>query len=370
VKRGVCHARPSARVEWSAVLILAFLAGRPSVAADLKADEQVVFYPTLGWRATNGWELELHGCVFELERRAVLVPLVRRALGIDEAELKADEQAIFRTRARLFMVDHEGGRTLNVRLAAQKALPPVALGPSEAGGHMTRRIWVGDDALGGATVSNRCVRFEGLTNGNGAGGAPGEIHLVADTGLSVISDIDDTIKISQVLDQHALVRNTFCRPFKPVPGMADVYQRWARNRGAQFHYVSASPWQLYPPLADFIRSNAFPAGTFHLKHARLRDGTFVELFTSPERYKPGVIEPLLERFPGRRFVLVGDSGERDPEIYAAVARKHRKQVARIFIRDVTDEAADSRRYRETFADLPPDLWRIFKEPSAIAEAIP
>jgi phosphatidate phosphatase APP1 len=143
-----------------------------------------------------------------------------------------------------------------------------------------------------------------------------------------------------------------------------------RTNGAQFHYVSASPWQLYQPLSEFVRRNGFPAGTFHLKYFRVMDGTVLNLFQSPEAYKPGVIEPLLERFPQRRFVLVGDSGERDPEIYGALARKFPRQIVRILIRDVTGEAADAPRYRKAFDGLPLAQWRIFKEPEEIRDAVP
>jgi phosphatidate phosphatase APP1 len=159
-----------------------------------------------------------------------------------------------------------------------------------------------------------------------------------------------------------LVRNTFCRPFQPVPGMAALYQSWTLSHGAAFHYVSASPWQLYLPLAALVCSNGFPAGTFHLKQFRVKDDTFFDLFQSPETFKLGAIEPLLARFPRRQFVLVGDSGEQDPEIYADLARRHPAQIRRIHIRDVTGEPADAARYLETFRGLPPALWRVCSQP--------
>ena len=146
--------------------------------------------------------------------------------------------------------------------------------------------------------------------------------------------------------------------------MAAVYQRWA-TEGAQFHYVTASPWQLYLPLAEFIRSNGFPAGTFHMKSFRAKDSTFLSLTKSPERYKPPVIEELFRQFPNRRFVLVGDSGEKDPEIYGALARKHSKQVVQILIRDVTDEPQAAPRYRKAFRELPEGLWQIFQKPDGL-----
>ena len=82
-----------------------------------------------------------------------------------------------------------------------------------------------------------------------------------------------------------------------------------------------------------------------------------------------MIRPILDRFPQRRFVLVGDSGEKDPEIYAELAPRHPKQISRILIRDVTGEDAKAERYGRIFKGLPRDLWTVFSTPSEI-EGLP
>src|SRR5262249_36165162 len=143
---------------------------------------------------------------------------------------------------------------------------------------------------------------------------PLEIHFLAPEGLSVISDIDDTIRISHVHDRAALLRGTFVEPFRAVEGMADVYRAWSRS-GAQFHYLSATPWQLYVPIAAFADTHGFPKGTFHLTDFRWRDRSFFNVFTSPDRYKMRTIEPLLRQLPHRRFVLAGDSRPHHPPIF-------------------------------------------------------
>ena len=198
----------------------------------------------------------------------------------------------------------------------------------------------------------------------------GQVWLLDETSVSVISDIDDTIKITEVRDRSATLRNTFLREFQAVAGMAELYQTLARSNRATFHYVSASPWQLYRPLAEFVRDHGFPAGTFHLRDFRIRDGSFLAALLSPEHYKPGVIRPLLERFPQRRFVLVGDSGEKDPEIYGALARQFPDQIAGIWIRDVTGETPAAPRYQQAFTNVPPTRWRVFKEPTEITRPTP
>jgi phosphatidate phosphatase APP1 len=102
-----------------------------------------------------------------------------------------------------------------------------------------------------------------------------------------------------------------------------------------------------------------------LKEFRWKNRTFFSLFASPEKYKPGVIESLLKQFPNRKFILIGDSGERDPEIYGALARKFPAQIIRIYIRDVTNEAAGSERYQKAFRSIPRETWQIFREPNEL-----
>lgn len=336
-----------------------------SHASSLQSEEQVVFYPTLAWRGPDGWEAEVHGCTFEIKNRAVLAPVLRRALGIDEDELSAAEKTIFKERARLFLADHPHGRTVAIRLGGAT----TTLGPSAGNGHFSQRLRFPEDSGGARSAMGSLLRFETTADSGRSLRTSGEIHLLSDTGLSIISDIDDTIKVSEVRDRHELLRNTFCRPFQAVPGMAAVYQSWVRTQGTQFHYVSASPWQLYPPLAEFIGSYGFPAGTFHMKNFRVKDETFFDLFKSPEEFKRGEIEPILARFPRRSFVLVGDAGEKDPEIYGALARKYPTQIIRILIRDTTGEAPTGLRYQKTFRGLPREVWQVFKEPTEVVKAV-
>ncbi|MCG3149958.1 MAG: hypothetical protein PCFJNLEI_03425 [Verrucomicrobiae bacterium] len=305
-------------------------------ATELKSDERVIFFPTIGARAGQEWELAVHGWVFEPESRTVVLPAFRRALGFDGDTLTADEKQIFMERARWFLVDNERGRQIRIQINGTEH----QLSKSNPDGHFTDHI----------RVPVGPVDFPA-----------GALQLWEDTGVTVISDIDDTIKVSEVRDRRALLANTFTRPFRVVPGMPAFYRSLA-EQGAQFHYVSASPWQLYPALADFIATAGFPAGSFQMKQFRWKDKTFFDLFDSPEKYKTGVIAPLLARFPRRQFILIGDSGEKDPEIFGALARQFPHQIKRILIRDVTQEPADAPRYQKAFQDLPAKLWLVFEEP--------
>ena len=188
------------------------------------------------------------------------------------------------------------------------------------------------------------------------------MNLVAPEGIAVISDIDDTVKVSEVTDRAALFDRTFFRDFEPAPGMAALYRRWA-TQGATFHFVSSSPWHLYEPIDEFLASSDFPPRSLSLKLVRLKDETLFDLFKKGTETKPAQIEPILARFPGRRFVLVGDSGEQDPEVYGSLLRKHPAQIERVFIRNVDDSDAADERFQAAFASVDPDRWRLFTDPA-------
>ena len=348
------------------ILLLLLVCGNANAQiSNLKRDQEVVFFPTLACRcASNCWELNIRGCVYEPDKRTIALALLRAGLGLEHVSLTPAENKLFAERARLFMVDHKEGKKIVVRIGdAEFTLPKTG-----ANGEFSTALQLSDGQV--EKLRNLGAAFKAVLPAKDSRVFAGELSFFDDSGVIVISDIDDTIKITQVRDRKATLRNTFLEPFQPVPGMPEVYHEWAEKAGAQFCYVSASPWQLYSPLADFIRSNGFPAGVFYLKSFRWKDESFFNLFEGPEKYKPTVIKPLMERFPNRKFIFVGDSGEKDPEIYGALAREHLQQVTKILIRNVTEEGPEAERYKAAFRDLPETLWKVFREPAEIAKECP
>jgi phosphatidate phosphatase APP1 len=111
----------------------------------------------------------------------------------------------------------------------------------------------------------------------------------------------------------------------------------------------------------------------HLKLFRLKDSTPLGRLPTRKRAKRRTIDRIMDDFPGRRFVLVGDSGERDPEVYAAIARHRPEQVAGIIIREVPAKASQAK-VRERLARiarrLPRDSFTIFQDPTQLADLEP
>mmetsp|Transcript_23429 Transcript_23429/g.54102 ORF Transcript_23429/g.54102 Transcript_23429/m.54102 type:complete len:435 (+) Transcript_23429:94-1398(+) len=175
-------------------------------------------------------------------------------------------------------------------------------------------------------------------------------------GILVISDIDDTVKVTEVYKgESQVVRNTFVNEFESVPGMAQLFSTWESDLNASFAFVSNSPFEFQEPLAEFLTYSGFPSSTLHLRPLKTPKD-------QRAKFKPDAIESILKNFPQRRVILVGDSGERDPYIYADILRNHPQQIAKIFIRQVDASMPVN---AEAFDGLPLHLWQVFQEPAEV-----
>lgn len=338
-------------------------------AGELASDEQVMFVPdTARVLADGAVEARIEAWVYEFEQRPGLNYLFARKLGLDLDALAVADRDRFRARTQLFRVDSETLKNISIILgdacghSAPGECPPLALPRTNFGGRTSATVTLPTNP---ATRERRWLRFAVAMPRGDRRQFEGRALIVPRQGLSVVSDIDDTIKVSQVRDRHELLLNTFAREFVAVPGMAQHYHALAKIRGTRFHYVSAGPIQLYPPLDSFMRDAGFPAGSVHLRESTAYSNVMPGHDAS-RIHKLAAIRRLLADFPQRRFLLIGDSGEADPEIYGEIARAHREQVVGIRIRDVSGDAADSARYAAAFAELPASLWQIFAEAATIA----
>jgi len=346
----------------TAALLLAVClpAAAPPPVSDIKADEVVVFYPSyLTPGETEGsWEGEIRGKVHEPRdgaSAALMRSALRKLLRIGD-DLTAEEERNFEERAAEFLVDHQRGKTVVVPLGDRTFVSER----SEADGLFRVRIVLAGGEAG--DVLPFAVRLaEGDPREFG-----GSLRLIGGEGLSVISDIDDTVKESNVLDRDELLANAFLRPYLPVEGMPELYAGWAGG-GVVVHYVTAGPWQLYPPLWEFVEGHGFPGVEIQMRDLRIKDRTVLTFFQDSQPYKVERVREILRRFPARRFVLVGDSGEHDPEVYGAIAAEFPGQVGGIFIRAVRPEHLARDRYREWFGAIEESRWIVFGEAGALPE---
>jgi hypothetical protein len=347
------------------------LIGAPTMT-NLRGHETVVLFPSLGHLEPDGvtWRLYVQGDVYSPGRlgltKRILLQLLQRAMRVPREALQSE---VFRDRIARFIAADERGKRIAVRLGSST----FVLGRKSAGnGHFSGVIRLRDEELTGLRESGRLEHDQlvlDVCHPDDELLSQGTIHLIPPAGVSIISDIDDTLKHSDVASRHTLLANTFLHEYQPVAGMAEQFQRWA-DAGAAFHYVSSSPWQLYRHLAAHLAEEGFPEGTFHLRAFRLRDHLLRRLLLLRRSGKSAVIKGILRAFPQRKFVLVGDSGEADPEIYASLARRFPRQIVRILIREVDVPQNNLIRFGKAFRGLAPDVAATFRDAGELAQAAP
>ncbi|MFZ0392069.1 MAG: phosphatase domain-containing protein [Calditrichia bacterium] len=161
----------------------------------------------------------------------------------------------------------------------------------------------------------------------------------ADAEFGIISDIDDTIvktEATNLLQMLRLVLLNNSRTRLPFKGVAAFYQ--ALHLGCRGHaanpifYVSSGPWNMYDLLVDFMQVQDIPPGPVFLQDFGLGKTKFIKSIHL--QHKLSVIEHILTIHRRLNFILMGDSGEKDPEIYREVVHKYPGRIKAIYIRDV------------------------------------
>lgn len=333
---------------------LLFLALGTAEASPWKRDEQVLLLPQPAHLLPDGTvSLSIQAWVYEFEPRRGSVRLFARYLGLDLDAMPADRRALFEARTQLFRVDSERGKDLHIRVGRDQVVSLPRTRPDGRAGLDTV-------VPAGVAGPDGRIALEVVMPAGDHRRFTTRAWLLPPTGLSVISDIDDTLRHSQVQDRRELLLNTFARPFAAIPGMAARFRALAAIPGTHFHYVSASPLQLYLALEAFLVEAGFPEGSLHLRETTSWR-SLLSAGSGSRGHKRAAISRLLRDSPDRRFLLVGDSGEQDPEIYAEVARAHPGRIVGIAIRDLGGATVDAPRYRQLQAGLPAGLLSVFTD---------
>jgi phosphatidate phosphatase APP1 len=230
--------------------------------------------------------------------------LLARFRGI-EAEVEADEEGFFEVTLRLPEPLAEDGQWHPVELLL---LSPRLRGQGES-----------LVAEGQVLVPPRTARF------------------------GVISDIDDTVVQTNVTDMLQAARTIMlgsARTRLPFPGVATFYRALHAGLPGQpgnpLFFVSNGPWNLYDLLLEFMNLQGIPAAPIMLQDWGV---SRQELLPFESRgHKLAQIRPILETYPHLPFILVGDSGEEDPEIYAQAVAENRGRILAVYIRNVVPTA--------------------------------
>lgn len=159
------------------------------------------------------------------------------------------------------------------------------------------------------------------------------------TKFGIISDIDDTIVYTYNNDWLRMLQIVYlgnARTRIPLPGISAFYRALHRGRSGQesnpIFYVSSSTWNLYDLLEEFLEINGVPPGPLLLRDLDLSIESLLS-FTH-EQHKLSYIRPILDCYPDLSFILIGDSSQRDAEIYRQLAQEYGHRILAIYIRNV------------------------------------
>ncbi|HEV7951586.1 MAG TPA: phosphatase domain-containing protein [Glaciihabitans sp.] len=158
--------------------------------------------------------------------------------------------------------------------------------------------------------------------------------------FGVVSDIDDTVMVTSLPRPFLAAWNTFVldeHARRPVPGMAVLYERLTRTHpGAPIIYLSTGAWNVAPTLTRFLSRNLYPAGALLLTDW---GPTHDRWFRSGKEHKHSTLRRLAEEFPDIRWLLVGDDGQHDEELYGDFVRDHDDRVTAVCIRQLSTSEA-------------------------------
>lgn len=167
-----------------------------------------------------------------------------------------------------------------------------------------------------------------------------DVLILPHNGVGVISDIDDTCKLTGVIgDKRELMTNLLLNDFTlwAIPLVVAWYGRLHEKR-LSFHYVSNLPWQLFLSISQYFAAVKLPAGSVHLKQYT---GNIIASLMEPLlSRKKRALYRILDDFPSKKFICVGDSGEHDLEAYVDLAATNPGRVLAIYIRFVPDSFSD------------------------------
>jgi phosphatidate phosphatase APP1 len=314
-------------------------------------DVEVTIYATYGFLQGTEWIIPMRGWVHQNRRLPdhLIFELAQAVIGCADADTSN-----FAARFDAFSDDSRSKQSVTIQFDKDDEQHSFLM--SDLNGLIESTVRMSTTKaqalLAQQNAESNWLSFSVVSNGHQG---KGRVQLIEPQGVSLVSDIDDTIKVTEVpADKSVVLKNTFCRDFVSVKQMIERYKGLAN---VAFHYVSGGPWQLYQPLTDFLATEGFPAGTFHLNYfpknflsedtrSLLIDSVAGSLGRTYD-HKVEQITRLMERFPGRDFILVGDSGEVDVEVYLRMKELFGARVREIWIRDVVnDEAVNNFRLKD------------------------
>ncbi|KIN01425.1 hypothetical protein OIDMADRAFT_122409 [Oidiodendron maius Zn] len=317
---------------------------------------QVLNIPGYANWTENGWNLRFHGNVFKQPNisESKLDDLANAFLvGTSIQQLPPTEQTQARNlTSEIYVVQQPYVNvTFNIEPATINSDGNGA--PTTHGGGSQKVALQGETTIEGdydqflqlANVSGPAgylLPGNGTTNiqrlnvyANGTDTGNSTAYLVPTTGLTIVSDIDDILRVTKIYEPAEGLLNSFAKPFVPWMNMPDIYANWSRSiPDFHFHYLTTTPEQITRNYMDFI-FKTYPGGSFDTRPLNFSD---VSATLSIRKF---LLEKIFQTYPERKFILIADTSNSDVmKDYPAMVSEFPGQVQCIFLRNTS--ATDSR----------------------------
>jgi len=332
---------------------------------------QVLNIPGYANWTDSGWNLRIHGNVYKQPNisNGTIDKLANYFLiGTSVAELPPSQQDQARNVTREIYVVQQANESVTVDI-----LPGPELVGNGAGGQQTITLPYLTTSEGDFDVfiplqntSGELLPGEGeippqpmnvYAQGTDTGNATS--YLVSDQGLTVISDIDDILRVTKIYEPKEGLLNTFARPFTPWMNMPDIYRNWSISLpNIHFHYLTTTPEQATRNYMQFIY-DTYPGGSFDTRPLNFSD---VAATLSIRKF---LLDRIFQTFPHRKFILVADTSNSDVmRDYPEMATQYPGQVQCIFLRNTSaTDSGDKFPYNTAgFEGLDQQLYMFFRIP--------
>jgi hypothetical protein len=296
-------------------------------------------------------------------------------IGTSISQLPPDQAAQARNLTAEIFVVQQGNQTVAMHL--EPAPSAGSSGQTGGGGAVTATGGTQNLVLPGVTtvegdyeayvpiLSNGLIdgnateeiqRLNVYVNGTETGNATA--YLVPPTGFTVISDIDDILRITKIYLPKEGLLNSFARPYVPWMNMPDIYANWSTSfPNMHFHYLTTTPEQVTRNYMNFIY-NTYPGGSFDTRPLNFSD------VAATLSIRAFLLNKIFDAFPNRKFILVADTSNSDVmKDYPSLAQTRGNQVQCIFLRNTSSTDDDKFPYdTKGFKGLANNTYMFFNVP--------
>ncbi|PFH57327.1 hypothetical protein XA68_15213 [Ophiocordyceps unilateralis] len=354
-------------------------------AVEAQPTEVLNLPPYANW-TDEGWNVRVHGNVFKtpnISQDKIDTLANAFLIGVDVDQLQPPEQAQARNLTRSIFIFQQGDKSVTMDFVNDVAVRPNASGGAvnADGGAQTIPLPFNTTAQGdfdvfvklknttspsgrGLIAGNETSRIQTLNlyaQGTDTGNATA--YLVPPQGVTIISDIDDILRVTKIYQPKEGLLNTFARPFEAWMNMPQIYANWSSSiPNMHFHYLTTTPEQGSRLYMDFIYKT-YPLGSFDTRPLNFSD---LKATLSIRKF---LLDKVFQTFPQRKFILVADTSNRDVmKDYPQMYKDHPEQVLCILLRNTSATDPSDRFPYDTsgFRDIPQEHYMFFTVPDDLA----